>query len=244
VRSLLLTLAFPLLALGDTGSIVGTVEKPDTVRSITAVFRDDKPETFKATLDAKTGQFTFDKLPLDKPYDLIIDLINGSRLEGVNIRVKKTDFVDADPPLIKADEAKLKDIATKLSKFEDTHEFLAVGGNCQHAAVVLNKLRTKPFYESKEGEVIWRLEVWFFEREDPDDPWVKEQDTLFIIHYRERLPKADYDKKSITLDPKLGGLRPTDKEAKIDLGKITLPDGKPGIKLRNAPVNPEKRPEP
>jgi len=240
--ALLVLLPVPVLA-ADTGSIVGTLEKLETIKSVVAVLREDPPVTYPGKLDSKTGQFTVPGLPFDKPYDLVIDLNSGARLEGVNMRVKKTDFKDADPPLIKADEEKLKEITKSLSKFEDAHEFLAVGGNAQHAAVVMNKLRTKPFYESKPGEVVWRLEVWFYEREELDDPWVKEQETLFIIHYRERLPKAEYDKKSITLDPKLGGLRPTAKDAKIDVGKVTLPDGKPGIRLRNGPVNPEKRDE-
>jgi hypothetical protein len=234
-------IAAPLVATADTGALLGTIDKPDSVKSITAIFRDDRPLTYEARLDPKTGEFTIDKLPFDKPYDLIVELKNGARLEGVNLRVKRTDYIDGDPPLIKDDEAKLKEITTKLSKFEDVHEYLAVGGNCQHAAVVVNKLRTRPFYESKEGEIIWRLEVWFYEREELDDPWVKDQGTLFVVHYRERMQKADYDKKSITLDPKLGGLRPTAKEAKIDVGKLKLPDGKPGIRARNAPVNPEKR---
>ena len=239
----LVVLLLANVAAADTGSIVGTLEKPDTVKSVSAVLRDDPPVTYPGKLDLKTGQLTIPGLPIDKSYDLIVDLTSGARLEGVNMRVKKTDFKDEDPPLIQADEAKLKEITKGLSKFEDVHDFLAVGGNAQHAAVVMSKVRTKPFYESKPDEVVWRLEVWFYEREELDDPWVKEQDTLFIIHYRERLQKADFDKKAITLDPKLGGLRPTAGDAKIDLGKVELPDGKPGIRLRNGPVNPEKRAE-
>lgn len=241
MRAAWLLLAIPLTAAADTGSVVGTVARPDAVKAVAAVFRDDKPVTYAGKFDAKTGAFTVPGLPLGKSYDLIIDLNSGARLEGVNMRVPKTDFIDADPPLIKADEAKLQEITKNLSKFEDVHEFLAVGGNAQHAAVVMNKLRTKPFYESKPGEVVWRLEVWFYSREDLDDPWVKDQDTLFIIHYRERLQRADYDRKSVTLDPKLGGLRPTETGATIDVGTVPLPDGKPGIRLRNAPVNPETR---
>jgi hypothetical protein len=241
MRAVAILLLAPLVAAADTGSIVGTFDKPETVKAVSAILRDDPPVTYPGKLDPKTGQFSVNGLPLDKGYDLLIDLTTGARLEGVNLRVKPTDFKDGDPPLIKADEDKLKEITKGLSKFEDVHEFLAVGGNAQHAAVVVNKLRTKPFYESKPGEVVWRLEVWFFEREELDDPWVKEQDTLFVIHYRERLPKAEYDKKAIALDPKLGGLRPTAKDAKIDVGKVELPDGKPGVRLRNGPVNPEKR---
>ena len=243
MRAVAVLLAVPFAAVADTGSVVGAIEKPDAVKSVAAILRDDPQVNYPGKLDLKTGQFTIPGLPLDKSYDLIIDLTSGARLEGVNLRVKPTDFKDGDPPLIKTDEEKLKEITKSLSKFEDVHEFLAVGGNAQHAAVVVNKLRTKPFYESKPGEVIWRLEVWFYEREELTDPWVKEQDTLFIIHYRERLEKVEYDKKAITLDPKLGGLRPTAKDPKIDVGKVELPDGKPGVRLRNGPVNPEKRDE-
>jgi len=242
MRCILVLLATSVAA-ADTGTVVGTLDKPDTVKSVSAIHRADPSVTYPGKLDPKSGQFTVPGLPLDKPYDLVIDLTTGARLEGVNLKVKPTDFKDGDPPLIKADEVRLKEITKSLSKFEDVHEFLAVGGNAQHAAVVMNKLRTKPFYESKPGEVVWRLEVWFFEREELTDPWVKEQDTLFVIHYRERLQRADYDKKSITLDPRLGGLKPTPKGAKIDVGPVTLPDGKPGVCLRNAPVNPEKRDE-
>jgi hypothetical protein len=241
MRAVVLLLTVPLAAAADTGSIVGTIEKPDAVKSVAAILREDPPVTYPGKLDPKTGRFTVAGLTLDKSYDLLIDLASGVRLEGMNLKVKATDFKDGDPPLVRADEQKLKEITKSLSKFEDVHEFLAVGGNAQHAAVVVNKLRTKPFYESKPGEVVWRLEVWFYEREELDDPWVKEQDTLFIIHYRERLPRAEYDKKAITLDPKLGGLKPTATDAKIDVGKVELPDGKPGVRLRNGPVNPEKR---
>ena len=107
---------------------------------------------------------------------------------------------------------------------------MTITGNVQHAAVLLNKLRTKPFYESKPGEVIWRLELWRFEK--PEETWVKVQDDLFLVLYRERLHKADFDKKALALDPALGGLKVTEKEATIDLGKVTLPDKKPGIRLR------------
>ena len=242
-RLTLTGLLFPLLACAaETGTIFGLIEKPETVKNVCAIQRDDKPKTYPGKFDPKSGEFSIPNLPLEQEVDLVIDFGNG-RLEGVGVKVKKTDFVDGDPPLIKADEAKLKEITKMLSKFEDVHEFLAVNGNAQHAAVVVNKLRTMPFYESKPGEIIWRLEVWFYEREELDDPWVKEQDTLFIVLYRERMQRTAYDKRSVTLDAKLGGLKLTATETKLDVGKVLLPEDKPGIRFRNPPVHPEKRGE-
>jgi hypothetical protein len=224
----------------EKGKISGKIEKPETVKSIIALLRDEKPVKYEGKIDPKTGQFNIPDLPLGKQYDLVIDY-GSARLEGANMRVPKTDYVDGDPPLTKADEEKLKAMMKRLSQFEDTIEFMAIGGNVQHAAVLVNKLRTKPFVDSKPGECIWRLEMWHFTREEPEEAWVKVQDTLFIVYYRERLPKTDYDKKSLTLDPKLGGLEPTEKQPKIDLGTISLPDDKPAVRIRNAPVNPEEK---
>ena len=78
--------------------------------------------------------------------------------------------------------------------------------------------------------MIWRLEVWRFEK--PEEKWIKSQEELGVIHYRERLMKEAFAKKALTLDPALGGLRLAEKEKTLDVGKITMPDGKAGIHLR------------
>ena len=239
-----LTLCFLLCSapIANTGSITGKVDRPADVKQIFATDREDKPNTYPAKFDAKTGEFIIEKLPLGKRVDLIVDY-GKARLEGVNMKVPKTDYVGEEPPFTKADEEKLKKTMLGLNKFEDVIEFLAIGGNCQHAAVVVNKLRTKPFVNSNPGECIWRLELWHFEREELEDPWVKMQDDLFIIHYRERLQKTDYDKKALTLDPKLGGLELTEKQPTLKLGEIKLPDDKAGIRIRNAPIHKDVKPD-
>ena len=139
----------------------------------------------------------------------------------------------------------MKETARSLNKFEDQIDILTVTGNIQHAAVLLNKLRTKPFYESKPGEIIWRLELWHFER--PDETWVKVQDELFVVLYRERLQKKAYDQKSLTLDTALGGLKISKEKATLDLGRIELPAKEPGIRLRadiKTPAKNERRDQP
>lgn len=239
-----LSLAFtiPLAAAEPTtGTIVGKIAPAANVQSVIAFQRLDPPRKYPATFDAKTGSFTIAGLPLGHSYDLIIDTSTGSRVEGVNLRVPKSDFLDGDPPLTKADVEKLRKLALSLNQFEDHIEVLAIAGHGQHCAMLLHKLRTKPFYESKPGEIIWRLELWYFEREELEDAWQKVQDTLFIVHYRERLQKKVFDQKDLTLDPKLGGLTPTAEMPRLDVGVIPLPEPKPGIRLRNPPPPPVEK---
>ena len=209
----------------DTGTIIGTVDKPNVVTAIVAVNR-ATDKKFAGKLEPAKGKFTIADLPLAASYDLIVDY-GGARLEGVNL---KTPPADDEQPLTKEDIESLKAKARELNQFEDTVEVLAIRGNSQHAAVFLNKLRTKPFVNSAPGEIVWRVELWHFEK--PDETWIKDQDELFLVHYRERLQKSAYEKKAITFDPHLGGLGVTSAKSEIDLGTIKLPAIEPGIRLR------------
>lgn len=230
LRVLLIALAAAVSArAADSGSITGTLTDGRGVTGVTAVDRsEDKDRHFKGTVDPKSGKFTIAGLPLGATYDLVID-VGAARLEGVNLKVPPSDY-EEEMPLTKADVAAIHKICQALNKFENEIDVLTVAGNCQHAAAVLNKRRTTPFYDSKPGEVIWRLELWHFDK--PEDDWIKSQEYLGIIHYRERLQKSAYDAKSLTLDPALGGIRPSAKERTVDLGRVVPPDGKPGVKLR------------
>lgn len=218
-------LVAPVLAV-ETGTILGSVDRSAEVTEVRAIDREAN-KVFKGTVDRETGKFRITGLPLGASYDCIIDGV--SRLEGISLKVPRSDF-EEEQPLSKDDIATLTKAGKQLSPFEDQVEVMTVVGNIQHAVVLLNKLRTKPFNESKPGEVVWRLERWRFEK--PEETWVKVQDELFTVLYRERLQQSEFDKKTLTLDPALGGLKVTAKDNVVDLGKITLPDKKPGIWLR------------
>ncbi len=230
---LLLAVWVPFTSLAaDTGTITGTVDKPDLVGSVGAIARatsteNPNPKTGPGALDKATGRFTVDSLPLGADYDCVI-AYGGARLEGVNFRVPRSDY-EVEQPLSAEDVATIKSKARGMNSFENVVYILAVEGNIQNAVVVLNKLRTTPFYASKPHEIIWRLELWHFER--PEETWVKIQDEWTVL-YRERIQQSAYEKKAIVLDPALGGLRPTAETPRIDLGKIGLPEATPGVHMR------------
>jgi hypothetical protein len=230
------------------GTLRGKLDPAAGVTAVTAIDR-DTGKRYPAKLDAATGAFAVSDLPLavvkksadgeteltGGTYDLLVDY-PGGRLEGVNLAVKRSDF-EEEQPLKDADRKKLTELTKSLSKFEDVFEFLAVEGNVQHAVVFVSKLRTKEFYNSKPGEVTWRVEAMHYLRvrpEDPEDPWIKSPDELGILHYRERLQRADFDQKAIAFDPALGGLRLTNETPARDVGVVKLPPAKAGIRLRKA----------
>lgn len=237
------------------GRLVGTVDKPAAVKALFAYDRsvisvkaadtntEDPGKQYPGSVDPATGAFVVEKLPLDASYDLVVDLASGARLEGVSLKVPRSDY-EEEQPLPPEDIPVIKKTALNLNKFEDTIEFLGLDGNIQHAAVLVTKLKHHPFYGSKPGEVIWRLELWHFEK--PEETWIKTQDELFIVFYRKRMPKAEFLKRSLTLDAKLGGHVPTAKAVTVDLGPVELPAAEPGVRLRNAKgaADPAKKSEP
>ena len=210
---------------GDSAAIRGVAP------GLTAAFAIDRAtdRKYPAVVDAESGKFAIEGLPDGAKVDCVLDF-GPARLEGVDLIVPATDEDgnEADP-IQPEDVEALKSTTKALNKFEDEVEILAVRGNSAHAVVLITKLRTTPFFGSKPGEVIWRPELWHFEK--PDETWVKVQDELFLVLYRERLMRADYDKKAITFDPALGGIA-VDAKTPADLGRIEPPQATPGVRFR------------
>lgn len=212
------------------GTIRGTVEDPKSVKSIRLVNRKTK-KSYAAKFNQQNGRFEAAGLPIKATFDCIVDYKFG-RLEGVNFKVKRSDY-EEEQPLSKEDRKIIRRKVLGLNKFTDQVKILAIKGNIQHAAILIHKLRTKPFFDSKPGEVIWRAELWHFQR--PEETWLKDLDELWIVLYRERIQRAVFDKKSVTFDPKLGGISITAKRPTHDLGTIKTPSRKRGVRLRPAP---------
>lgn len=223
----LLLIETPATHGAETGTICGQVAQAGVVTKVTAVDR-ASGKKYPGKIDGKSGAFTIADLPLGATYDCVLDA-EAARLEGVNLKVPRSDY-EEEQPLSKEDIEAIKKTAQSLNKFENEIEILAVAGNIQHAAVVLNKKRTTPFYESKPGEMIWRLELWHFEK--PDETWIKVQDEFAIVFYRQRLQKSAFSKKSLTLDAALGGIKLNARQKDVKLGTIAPPAKEPGIRLR------------
>lgn len=210
---------------GSEGAITGRLGEGADANAVAAIDRRAQ-QRYTGILE-RDGTFRVTGLRVGACYDLAVDY-QQARLEGVDLRVPPSDY-EQEQPLTDEDRQELRERMQRLNRFEDVLEFLAIEGNVQHAAVLVNKLRTRPFFGSKPGEVIWRAEIWHFTR--PEDHWVKTSDELFVVLYRKRFSRQDYDQQTITFDPRLGGLCLTAEMPVIDLGTIVLPAPRPGIRL-------------
>ena len=215
------------VAQAADGIIGGRLTQPDGAASVAAVDRENGSR-YKGTINPQTGEFKIGGLPLGKSYDCIIDYA-GARLEGVSMIVPPSDYVE-EQPLSEEDIEIITKKVRRLNTFENEVEIMTIEGNIQNAAVLLNKLRTGGFYGSGSGEVIWRAELWHFER--PEETWVKVQDELFVLYYRERIQASQYAAKCLTFDSALGGIEIKAALPPIDLGDIAPPVAGKGVHYR------------
>ncbi|HEY7425240.1 MAG TPA: hypothetical protein VH682_13495, partial [Gemmataceae bacterium] len=119
----------------ETGSIRGRVDKIHDVTAVFAINRENDKK-YPAVIDAKQGQFVIKDLPLGATYDCVLDAGPVRRLEGVNLKVPRSDY-EEEQPLTKEDRETIEKTARSLNKFENEIEVLTISGNIQYAAVVL-----------------------------------------------------------------------------------------------------------
>jgi hypothetical protein len=64
-------------------------------------------------------------------------------------------------------------------------------------------LRTRPFHDSKPGEVIWRVELWYFAKWYGG--WARQPNREVVLH-RRRMPGRELPQSQRTFTERLGGI--------------------------------------
>jgi hypothetical protein len=149
-------------ALAAGGSI--TVQLPAGARVASAVATASGVNLdTKGVVDGRAVHFT--NLLLNVPYDVRIDLADGTVMQGVNL-----DWYDAEParknvaPLDDDDRDEIKKILA-VPAFANQQDILMLNGDHDRAALLVRFLRTSEFHSDTGGEVIWRVEIWYFKNE-------------------------------------------------------------------------------
>ena len=230
--------ASAMSAPARAGSIRATIEADEPVKRVWAIER--RPGQLTASKGkvhdvgmyghprqgtVKDGEIVIENLPVPGQYDLKIETTSGAIVVGWDSTVPESDYV-GDPPL---EEASRKAILQKLadeqfSAFSDRMWVLDIQGNIQNAAVLVMKLRTRPFVGGnyQPGEWVWRVERWQWE--DPDEhTWVPFQERPFYALVRQRLYENQYRAMRAAYARHLGGIRLTQERDAVDLGTVKVP---------------------
>lgn len=173
---------------------------------------------------ADGGEIVIENLPVPGKYDLQLETQAGGIVAGWDATVPESDY-EGDPPLEDASKQKVfKKLGNKqFSTFSDRMWVLDVQGNIQHAALLVMKLRMRPFVGGgyKEGEWVWRVERWHWENPD-EHTWVPYQERPYYALVRERLYEKQYRDKRVSYARHLGGIALTKDRETADLGVIKV----------------------
>lgn len=222
----------PHAAGATTGALRGVLAPASNVTAVAAIARANDA-VWPGVYDAASGRFEIAGLPLGTNLDLRVTYAAGARLEGVNLRttLSKDAALEDDDPL---PETELDDVCNRIRRmivFEDIVGIVTATGTSRHVCAMVERIRSSPFYASKPDELIWRLEVWRFEKPEETETWTRAGDAEGVL-YRVRMSRVELHAMRLTFDPRLGGLCPTAAATVCELGTVRLPEASPGVWLR------------
>jgi hypothetical protein len=169
---------------------------------------------------ATGATFHVEGLLTNRAYDLIVWTRGNGANEGQEIRWEGINMdyhrdirpsTAATPDDRKAIEAAI----TEPAQFYDKVHVLAIAADHQHATAAVELIRTRDFHSDKGGEVIYRVETWYYE--NLYGGWAKDRNTEKVVA-RVRGNPATLPQTWQFL-PALGGRSPGP-----DSLKLTLPD--------------------
>jgi hypothetical protein len=218
LSGLLLAMAAASPAAGQAGGgavLTGTLKSAARITRIAAVDRTwadvlktseqnpKDPFLYDGNFTEK-GEFIIEHLLPRRTYDLIVWTAaadgTATRWEGACM-----DYHRAIKPSTAATAEDRKNIATLITdvpQFYDKCRPLRIAADHQHAAVLVELVRTREFHSDAGGEVIYRVELWYFE--NLFGGWAKDANTEKVLA-RVRGRPADLQ-KNWQFVPELGGL--------------------------------------
>lgn len=204
--------------------------------------------------DPNAGRYLFKGMPAAAAYDVCLTTTDGRRLEGADLRFtdqRLLALADARrkqlglPPeaahtFTRSDANAIVAYLDGLKDFMDGRRALRIQGHGRRATVLLEAIRASDFHARRNREVIWRVELWYFEY--LYGGWDQLAETNRVLH-RKRLPGKAFGKLCITFHPGLSACIPAEadsQELRFALPKTADPNagrvpGEP-VKLISRPV--------
>lgn len=207
----------PLIALVLVGAdrpLSLTVRAPAGMRIAAATATSTEP---KGSTSGSVGDqaVVFANLAANVVYNVRLELADGAIIQGVDLGWYNDEPARPYPGELNDDDrAAIKAIVDDPS-FYNKSDILALRGDHSRATALVQLVRDKDFYNGK-GEVVWRVELWYFEEEFGGWEKVGQQNRVLR---RERFKTHDAFEAAVAKlkwAPELGGiLMSHDDEQKI-----------------------------
>lgn len=169
--------------------------------------------TASAQKETVSGKITADGIHFDnlKPatsYDITLESSDGHIEQGVD-----TSWYDDESPDPKTaamdddDRQQIQSILKDIKSFYDRTEAVAIWGDHDRAVVLVQRIRESRFHSAKDGEAIWRVELWYLRNEAGGWAKIAQQDRVLVRERFESSAKMNQEIAKIRWRPELGGVK-------------------------------------
>jgi hypothetical protein len=156
----------------------------------------------------ESSSVVFEKLLPDTPYDVRLELSDGAVLQGVDLGWYDEEPVKAGAEAITDEDRKeIGTIVAGLQPFMNHSEILQLRGDHDRAVALCQFVRDKGFVNDKGGEIIWRVELWYFKYQAGG--WEAVSQVNKILRRERFKSRSDYQRVVDKLKwvAELGGIR-------------------------------------
>lgn len=163
------------------------IQLPETVEVIAAT-ASARETGLISTAKIAHRQVVFSGLSEDSIYEVRIKLGDGRVLQGVDLSWHSDEPAPEDAgPLDDDDGKQIQTLVESIRGFENRRDMLRLAGSHDRAVALVQLIRDQPFHGDKAGEVIWRVELWYFMNQHGGWEKVSQQDRVLR---RERLKSS------------------------------------------------------
>ncbi len=208
-RTKLLAIAFLLLfatrALADSPSLV--IQLPEKAKATAAVATAAGVKLdVQGVIDGSTVKFA-NILP-DTAYDVRVTLADGTVLQGVDMNWYNEEPEKKDAgEMSDDDKSEVTKMVSDVRQFYDRSDIVMLKGNTDRAVALVREVRDSAFHSSKGGEVIWRIEIWYFK--ERHGGWERISQSNKVVRRERYASRKDYEAQTgkIRWVPALGGIK-------------------------------------
>jgi len=197
---------------GITGKIIAS--RGQTIALVQAICRENGKVYSPSTWDIESDRFAFDDLPGDANYDIRLVTASGRRMEGIDLSFvdarllamanqRRKDLalpIETHASFTRTDTQHITEYVRRMKGFADFRRIIYIHGHGRRATVLVELIRDRRFHSRKDGELIWRMELWYFERRRGG--WTRLDNVERVIE-RRRLSAEDWRKLHIEYLPEL-----------------------------------------
>jgi len=160
----------------QNGTVTGVITPGNQVACLSLISRQTGASAEPSVFDQASGEFSFVELPGDATYDVVITTADGRSIEGIDLsfvdarllrlaELRREQLgVPAEQPhrFTRADADAILRYVRELEGFMDLRRPLYIAGHGRRATLLVETMRTQEFHES-DGNIVWRMELWYFE---------------------------------------------------------------------------------